>query len=65
MDLKSADTDDRLGFIRKVYMILLSQLIVTAIFITIGITSTSMAAWMTDSSNIWLYILVVIFACII
>lgn len=65
MDLKSADTDDRLGFIRKVYIILLTQLTITAGFIAIGITSTDMARWMTDYSNIWLYIVVVILACII
>ena len=65
MDLKSADVDDRLGFVRKVYVILFVQLAITAGFIAIGITNVSMAAWMTDSSNIWLYIVVVILACII
>ena len=59
MDLKECDADDRLGFVRKVYMILFAQLGITAGFTFIGITSTTMAAWMYD--NVWLYIVLAIF----
>ena len=46
MELKSGDVDDRLGFIRKVYVILFVQLALTAGFTAIAITSLDMCSWM-------------------
>jgi len=63
MELKSGDADDRLGFIKKVYVILLTQLALTAAFTAICITSTSMAMWMQD--NIWLYIVLMILMIVV
>ena len=62
MDLKSGDQDDRLGFVKKVYVILFVQLAITAGFTAIGITSTTMANWMQDEW--WMYIIVIIVAII-
>ena len=63
MELKDGDVDDRLGFIRKVYMILLTQLVITAGFTAIAITSLGMCSWMQE--NWWLIIIVSIFIIVI
>ena len=52
MNLKDSDGSDRLGFIRKVYTILFTQLAITAGFTGIAITQLEMAEWMQD--NWWL-----------
>ena len=63
MDLKAGDVDDRLGFIRKVYVILFVQLALTAGFTAIAITSLDMCSWMQE--NWWLVIIVSIFIIVI
>ena len=63
MDLKDGDQDDRIGFVRKVYMILFTQLAITAGWTAICITSLDMANWMQD--NWWLELVLVIVAVII
>ena len=63
MELKDGEVNDRLGFIRKVYMILLVQLVITAGFTAIAITSLRMCSWMQE--NYWLVIIVSIFIVVI
>ena len=63
MELKLADCDDRLNFVRKVYVILLTQLAITAGFTAIAITNLDMCIWMQE--NWWLVIVVTIFIIII
>ena len=63
MELKAGDVDDRLGFIRKVYVILFVQLALTAGFTAIAITSLDMCSWMQE--NWWLVIIVSIFIIVI
>ena len=57
IDLKTCDQDDRMGFIKKVYVILFAQLLLTAGITWVAITSVGMAEWMQD--NWWLYILLI------
>ena len=63
MELKDGEVNDRLGFIRKVYMILLVQLVITAGFTAIAITSLRMCSWMQE--NYWLVIIVSILIVVI
>ena len=50
--LEYGDADDRMGFVRKVYIILFAQLAITAGIAAIAINSLTMASWMYD--NWWL-----------
>ena len=52
--LKHASTQDRLGFVKKVYSILFTQLLFTAICIAVAITNFDIANWMFD--NFWMII---------
>ena len=63
IDLKAGDVDDRLGFVRKVYMILFAQLGVTAGFTAIAITSEDMASWMQEEW--WMNLIAVLLAVIL
>ena len=63
MDLKAGDADDRLGFIKKVYVILFVQLAITAGWTAFCITNVSMASWMQD--NIWLYITLLVLMIVV
>ena len=58
--LEYGDADDRIGFVKKVYLILFAQLAITAGIAAIAINSLSMASWMYD--NWWLEIVLVIVA---
>ena len=55
--MKAGNADDRINFIKKVYVILFVQLLITAGITAIAITSLTMAGWMQD--NWWLYILLI------
>ena len=61
--LEYGDADDRIGFVKKVYLILFTQLAITAGFAAIAINSLTMASWMYD--NWWLELVLVIVAIII
>lgn len=65
MDLKGCDEEDRMNFVKKVYVILFVSLAITAGFTAIGITSRDMASWMQDDANIWLYIVLLIVMIIV
>ena len=61
--LKDADARDRMGFVKKVYSILLAQLLLTGVCIAITITSESICWWMVE--NWWVYIIFLIVALIV
>ena len=63
LDLKGGDVNDRMGFVKKVYLILFAQLAITFAWTFICITSTSMASWMID--NWWMYLITVIVAVVV
>jgi len=53
LDPKDGDIEDRLGFVKKVYAILFSQLALTAAYTWYALSSVETAQWMQQNS--WLY----------
>ena len=62
---KFDDPEDRKGFIRKVYSILGTQLLVTALVTLIPFFSTKVAMWMTSSQSLWLLIALLVLMIVI